>query len=207
MQTILLLAGLLSSLVYVTIDLLSAARYPGYDIAHMAISELSAIGAPAASASLWRILGPVYGALFLAFTVGDLRGAGENRWLRRAGWGMLAFVVWNLLWPIFPMNQRDAEKTTTDIMHLVVGGGSLILMLVIMGVGLPALGARFRRFSIASLAAVAAAGIGAFLYLPAMAAGGSTPWLGVVERVMLYGFLLWIAVLSAALMTRSRRPA
>ena len=204
MQLILLLAGLLSSIAYVAIDLLSAARYPGYDIAHQAISELSAIGAPAASASLWRALGPIYGTLFLAFAVGVFRARGDSRWLRMTGWGMIAFVVWNLLWPFFPMHQRDAAKTTTDIVHLVVGGGSLLLMLGIMGSGMPALSGRFRRYSVASIVAVAAAGIGTFLYVPAMGAGGPTPWIGLVERVMLYGFLLWIAVLSAALMTLTR---
>ena len=202
MRRIFFVAGVLSSLTYVAIDLLSAARYPGYDLAHQAISELSAIGAPESSLSLWRLLGPTYGLLFLVFTVAVIRLGRDNVWLRRSGWAMLAFVAWNLLWPFFPMNQREAAKTASDIGHLVIGGGSLVLILGFIGLGMPALGGQFRRFSLASLIVIGLTGIGTFLYLPAMGAGGATPWLGIVERLMIYGYLLWVAVLAVALMRR-----
>ena len=203
LQLTLLLAGIVSSLVYINIDLMSAARYPGYSLIDMAISELSAVGAPAESARLWRIRGPAYGVLFLGFAIAVLRAGRENWHLRQSGWTMLVFVVWNMLWPLFPMHQRDAAKDASDIVHLVVGGGSLLLMLIFIGFGSHALGARFRRFSLATLAAVGLAGIGTFLYVPAMGAGGATPWLGVVERVMIYGYLVWIAALGGALMWRT----
>ena len=36
------------------------------------------------------------------------------------------------------------------------------------------------------------------------AIGAPTPWLGVVERVMIYSYLLWIAVFALGLLRRSR---
>ena len=45
-------------------------------------------------------------------------------------------------------------------------------------------------------------------YVERVAAMKPTPWLGVVERVMIYGYLLWVAVFAIALTrTTSRSPA
>ena len=61
-------AGLVSSVLYVVIDVIGATSYPGYDYSAQAISEMSAIGAPTVD-----LLAPLYGIwslLFLAFTAG-----------------------------------------------------------------------------------------------------------------------------------------
>jgi hypothetical protein len=202
-------AGVLSSMAYVAVDQLSAARYPGYSFAHQAISELSAIGAPESSARLWSLLGPIYGVLFLAFAIAVLRAGRGNRSLRLTGGMLLAFVIWNLLWPLFPMHQRGTETSFTDLAHLGVGAGSLLLMLSFIGIGSMALGKRFRAFSLATLLAVVVSGVGTFFYVRPMDAGAPTPFLGVVERVMIYAYLLWIAVLAIALfgLPSQRRPA
>ena len=44
----LLLCGLLSSVLYVIIDVIGAVNYLGYDYSAQAISEMSAVGAPTA---------------------------------------------------------------------------------------------------------------------------------------------------------------
>ena len=194
------LAGILSSVVYVVIDLLSAHRYPGYSLVDMAISELSAVGAPAASTQLWSLLGPTYGLLFAFFALGVLVTGWGNRYLRISAWLMVAFVAWGAMWPFFPMHQRDAERNLSDVGHLVLGGGSLLMFTAFIGVGAFALGNRFRRYSLATMATVFVAGIATFMYVPRMSVGESTPWLGIVERVMIYGYLLWVAVLGLQLM-------
>ena len=193
------LAGVLSSIAYVATDLLSASRYPGYSLRDGAISELSAVGAPESSTRLWGLLGPGYGILFATFAVGVLVTGWRNRYLRITGWLMLAFVTWGLLWPLFPMHQRGDVRDMRDIGHLVLGGGSLLLFTAFIGFGAFAFGSRFRAFSLATMVTVFLAGVGTFLYVPTMGAGGATPWLGVVERVMIYGYLLWVAVLAVAL--------
>lgn len=200
LQETLFAAGFLSSVVYVGFDLIAAARYPGYSLVNQAISELSAIGAP--TADLWAWMGPLYAVLFVAFAIGVLRAGRGNRALRLAGWIMLAFVAWGMLWPFFPMHQRGTETTTTDIGHLVLGAGSSLFILGFIGAGAFALGTRFRAWSFASAVVYFATMLGTFGYVARVAAGAPTPWLGVVERVMIYSYLIWVAVLAAALLRR-----
>lgn len=193
------LAGVLSSVIYVVIDLVSASRYPGYSLAHQAISELSAVGAPESSTRLWSLLGPAYGILFAIFALGVLVTGWGNRSLRISGWLMIAFVAWGVMWPFFPMHERGAERNLSDLGHLVLGGGSLAFITAFIGYGAFAFGERFRAYSLTTMVTVFAAGVATFLYVPRMAVGDATPWLGLVERVMIYGYLLWVAVLAAAL--------
>jgi hypothetical protein len=204
LQKTLLVSGLLSSLMYVAFDLVAASRYPGYSLVNQAISELSAIDAPAASASLWKWLGPVYGSLFLAFTIGALRSARGNRALRRSGLIMLAFIGWGMLWPFFPMHQRGTETTSSDLGHLILGGGSNVLILGFIGYGAFALGKHFRNWSLATMAVFFLSAIGTFSYVSEIGAGDPTPWLGIIERIMIYVYLLWVATLAVALLLRDR---
>lgn len=203
-QETLLLGGLLSSVAYVALDLFSAMRYPGYSLVNQAISELSAIGAPAASADLWRLLGPLYGILFGAFTIGVLRAGRGNQALRISGWIMLAFIAWGMLWPFFPMHARGTEPIASDLGHIVLGAGSNILILGFIGFGAFALGRRFRNWSFAIMLVFFVTAIGTFSYMDEVPAGDPTPWLGIVERIMIYVYLLWVAVLAVALIRRDR---
>lgn len=202
LQETLVVAGLLSSVVYVAFDLVAAARYPGYSLVNQAISELSAIGAP--TAAFWARMGPIYGVLFVAFAIGVLRASPGNRALRTAGWIMLAFVAWGTLWPLFPMHQRGTETTSTDLGHIVLGVGSSVLIVGFIGSGVFALGRRFGAWSIASALVYIVTFIGTLAYVSRIAAGAPTPWLGLVERVMIYSYLLWVAALAVALLRRDR---
>jgi len=47
-------------------------------------------------------------------------------------------------------------------------------------------------------------GIATFAFAPRLIAGESTPFLGVVERVNVYGSMLWVAVLGVLLLRRQR---
>ena len=203
MQNTLFIAGLLSSIFYIGFDLIAAARYPGYRLADQAISELSAIGAP--TAEFWAWMGPVYAVLFVAFAIGVLRAGRGNPALRRTGWILIAFVAWGMLWPLFPMHQRGSETTTTDTGHLVLGGGSSLLILGFIGSGAIAFGRRFRAWSFATAFVYFVTCIGTFGYVNRVEAGAPTPWLGVVERVMIYSYLLWVAVLALRLLRHGGR--
>src|SRR5688572_8573376 len=83
-RRILLACGVLSSLLYAVTDLLGGLRYPGYDFASQAISELMAAGAP--SEAFVDPLFLAYDVLVLAFGIAVLReGAGRSRALRITG--------------------------------------------------------------------------------------------------------------------------
>ena len=198
LQKTMCIAGIVSSVVYVGFDLVSAARYPGYSLMNQAISELSAIGAP--TAGLWAWLGPIYAVLFTSFAIGVVHVGRGNRALRLTGWIMLAFVAWGMLWPFFPMHERGTVPVATDIGHFVVGAGSSVLILGFIGAGAFAFGRRFRAWSLTTAFVYLVTSIGTFLYVPLVEPGAPTPWLGVVERVMIYSYLLWIAVLGGALL-------
>ena len=102
----------------------------------------------------------------------------------------------------------DIGPTTalTDVMHIVLGVVDTVLMLSILGFGAAALGRHFRIYSLLTVAAVLAGGASTFAFVPRVAAGASTPWLGVLERTYLGAFLLWVAVLAIALLRSPAAP-
>ena len=198
LQQVLLIAGILSSVLYVSFDQIAAARYPDYSLRDQVISELSATGAP--TAGFWSAMGPFYGILIVGFVIGVIRGAGSNRALRTTGWLILAFVGTGLLWPFFPMHQRGGEFNWQDVGHIIVSALSVVLILSFIGKGARAFGRRFRVYSTASFITFFITAALTFALSPRIAAGEPTPWIGFVERVMIYDYLLWIAVLAVMLL-------
>lgn len=197
-------AGVLSSLVYVVADILCGVRYPGYSFADQVISELSAIGAP--TTALWVQLLQGYAALFAVFTAGVVWRSRGNRRLRLTGWLLVAFVLSGPLWGFVPMHQRGDAFTWTDAGHIALGGVMVALITTVIAVGAGSLGPQFRAFSRGLAVVAGVAGVGTFAYVPSMIAQRPTPWVGVIERVHLYTFLLWIGVLAVALLRRRGGP-
>ena len=202
-REILLSAGILSSLLYVAGDVYRGMRYPGYSFASQTISELSAIGAPSPRLSV--ILSVTYDALLIAFGIGVLRSAEQMRALRVVGFLFVAFGIAGLAWIFAPMQQRGAEIALTDVAHIALSIVSMVFFFALLGVGSRALGVRFRRYSIVTILTVIAFGLLTFVGGLSLAANRPTPWLGVYERVMIYAFMLWVAVLSIALVREGER--
>jgi hypothetical protein len=205
LRDLLLLAGVLSSTVYVTADILCGLRYPGYSFTDQVISELSAIGAP--TTALWVRLLQVFAVLFAAFTIGVIRESRGNRRLRLTGWLLVAFVLSGPLWSFVPMHQRGDVFAWTDAGHIALGGVSVLLVTAVIAAGAGALGRRFRVFSQILVAVAFISGVGTFAYVPRMISQLPTQWVGTVERIHLYGFWLWIGVLAVALVRRHGRSA
>jgi hypothetical protein len=127
LQKILLICGIVSSLLYVAMNVFIPLRWVDYSLASQAVSELSAIGAP--TRTLWVPLGIVYSVLVSAFGWGvwtPERGRGS---LRVVGTLLMAQGVFGLFWP--PMHLRGAPFTVTDALHIVWSGVTLILMLLV----------------------------------------------------------------------------
>jgi hypothetical protein len=195
-QNLLLGAGVASSVVYLTADLLCGLRYPGYRFGDQTISELSALGSP--TAALWATLLRGYALLFVGFTIGVFREGRANRRLRVTAWLLIVFALTGPLWSFVPMHQRGDVFTWSDVGHIALGGVTVILMTAVILVGSDSLGTRFRAFSRLIAGVVLVAGASTFAYVPRMIDQQPTPWLGVIERMCLYGFLLWSAVLAIA---------
>lgn len=198
----LLLCGLVSSLLYVAMNILVPFQWPAYSSFSQTISELSAIGAP--TRPLWVPLGIAYTLLVAAFGVGVWQSADLNRRLRILGGLLVAYGIIGLGWP--PMHQRAVLAagggTLTDTMHIAWSFITVVLMFFEIGFGAAALGKRFRDYSIATAVVLAAFGTLTFIGAPDLAADRPTPWLGVWERVNVLGFMLWIAVLAVNLLQR-----
>ena len=204
-RDLLLMAGVLSSIVYVTADVLCGLRYPGYSFTDQVISELSAIGAP--TTALWVRLLQIFAVLFAAFTIGVVRESSGNRRLRLTGWLLVGFVLSGPLWSFVPMHQRGDVFTWTDVGHIALGGVMVLLITAVITVGAGALGRRFRVFSRILVTVAVISGVGTFAYVPRMINQLPTPWVGTVERIHLYAFFLWVAVLAVALLRRHGRDA
>jgi hypothetical membrane protein len=205
----LLACGILSSLLYLATDILGGLRYEGYSFVNQAISELGAIGAP--SKPLVDPLFLIYALLVLMFGIGLFREAwARNRSLRITAWMLIALGAVGLAVGIFAgptlfaMRQRGTGSLATDSPHIILTGVQVLLLLSAIGFGALALGSRFRVYSIATLVTVIIFGVATSQYAPRLAAGLSTPGLGILERIDVYSSMLWVAVLGIALLKRPR---
>jgi hypothetical protein len=102
------------------------------------------------------------------------------------------------------MTQREelgaGGGTFSDTMHIVLSALTVLLILSQIGFGAAAFSKRFRFYSILTAATVLVFGAKTGLYSPRLAAGDPTPWLGLVERISIGAWLLWMAVVATALL-------
>jgi hypothetical protein len=198
-ESFLLSCGILSSLLYVATTIIGAMVWEGYDSISQTVSELFAIDAP--SRTLVIALFLVYNALMIAFGVGVWRSAGSKRALQVVGGLMVVDQVRGVAGTLFaPMHLRGVQGTSTDIWHIILTSSTVLLILLIIGLGATAFGKRFRLYSIGTILALVVFGTLAGLEGSRLAANLPTPWMGVFERINIFGYLLWVVVLAILLL-------
>jgi hypothetical protein len=170
----------------------------GYSFTSQTISELAAIAAP--SRPLVVPLSITYDVLVIAFGLGVWGSAGRKRPLRFTAGPLVALGVIGFAAPFAPMHLRGAELTLTDTMHIVLTSVTVLLILLAIGFGATAFGKRFRLYSIGTILILLVFGTLAGLDGPRLAANLPTPWMGVYERINIYGYLLWVVVLAVTLL-------
>ena len=200
----LLMYGILSSLLYVAMNIFVPMQFEGYSYTSQTVSELSAIGAP--TRPLWVLMGLVYTVLVGTFGLEVWASAGRNRPLRVVGGLLVASGVIGLFWP--PMHLRGTEFTLTDTMHIVFTIVTNLLMLLALGFGAAAFGRRFRLYSIVTIVLLLVFGTLTGMEAPGVAADEPTPWIGVWERINIGVYMLWVVVLAINLLLRAqvKRP-
>ena len=179
------------------------ALYDGYNSFTQTISELSAINAP--SRPLWVILGILYTFLLAAFGWGVRKSAAQNRKLFIAGSLLFAYGIIGIGWTFAPMHQREVlaagGATVTDSIHLLVMSPlSCLFMMASMGFAAAAFANWFRSYSIVTILLLVLFGVLTGLDAPKVEANLPTPWLGVIERIMMGVFLLWVMILALMLL-------
>jgi len=204
MRKALLVCGAVSSVLYVAaIDVLAPIVYPDYhSYRSQMVSELMALGAPTRPLMVLPMV--LYNLLVFAFAAGVWASAEGKRALRLTsaalvGYGALSSAGLFLT----PMELRSAGFSHQTVLHIwaTVVQGLFIALVLVFGAFVH--GLRFRLYSLAALATCVVFGaLAAF-----EAAQESTPWLGLTERVNIYAWMLWLAVLAISLLPAQARIA
>jgi hypothetical protein len=200
-----LICGIVSSLLYVAMNVVTPMQWKDYRPVSQTVSELSAVGAP--TRPLWLLFGLVYTALVLAFGAGIWMSARRNRSLQVAGGLMVAYGALGFAWPFAPMHPRGTEFTLIDTMHITLAMVTVLLMLFAIGFGAAAFGKRFRFYSIVTIVILLGFGALTTMDAPKIAVDQPTPWVGVWERINIGAFLLWVVVLAGMLWRTPFEPS
>ncbi len=208
-RKVLLWCGIVAVLLYVAADVVGALRFPGYSYTDQTVSELIAIDAP--TRPLLAPLDVLYGVLWIAFGIGIWLSAGQKLALRVVAAGLIAKeVLGTIVTVFFPQHLREVlaagGATYSDTGHLVLTAVGVLFFVTAIGFGATAFGRGFRIYSIATFVALVVFGSLSFGVAPQMALNQPTPWMGVWERINIFGYLLWGAVLAIRLL-RGEPPA
>ncbi|WP_056882383.1 DUF998 domain-containing protein [Phycicoccus sp. Soil748] len=189
-------------------DAIAATVYGGYSRMSQAVSELSATGAP--PRAFLTAMGPVFSVLQLGFGVGMWQSAHGARAIRIAGALMLGHGVMSFFWVLAPMSRREViatgGSTSADTMHLVLAAGTGIFVASYVAVFAVAFGWRFRAYSVLTLAVALVFGR-LSAQVDRLEAGDPTPYMGLLERIGIGAWLLWLAIATVVLLRRNAHNA
>ena len=180
--------------------ILGAMSWQGYSSASQTVSELFGINAPSAPIVVPLFL--IYSILIFAFGWGIWKSSGQKRALRIAAALIVAKEILGVVGTLFtPIHLRGNQGTLTDAMHAIITAvGVLLCMFPAMGFAATAFGKKFRFYSIGTMGIFIVFGVLAGLDGPRLAANLPTPWMGVWERINIFGYMLWIVVLAVTLL-------
>jgi hypothetical protein len=208
-RKILLGCGIVSSVLYIAVDILGTLRYPGYRYTEQQFSELTAAGSPVRPLMIALNVIP-YTLLVVAFAMGVWTSARPKRAGRITGAMLLGYAAFGMAGgAVFPMKPREAlaagEGTLRNTMHIPATMVMSLFILLAMGFGATLLGKRFRYYSYATIAILIVFGVLTSLQAGKMVADEPTPWMGLTERINIYATMLWVAVLAIGLL-RAQKP-
>ena len=144
--------GIISLLSYGAMVFFSPLAYPGYDPLSMAISDLSAVGAP--SAALAERLNALYGPAAVVSAMAVCVGASACRSkLLKAGIGLFAAMEWisTAGYRMFPLVMGEDMSSFQNVMHILVT--VLVVALSVLSLALILAGGRIEGLPSLSLAA------------------------------------------------------
>jgi len=196
---VLLFCGILSSLLYISMDVLAGMQWLNYSWISQEFSRLSSIGAPSRPVIL--AFSPIYTILVAGFGLGVWWSAGRKRALRVVGGMVIVYALVSFVWPqFFPEDLTASVSAFTNTMHIILTIVTVFSWMLILGFGATAFGKWFRIYSIGTLLTVLLFGALTGSQAAALATGQPTPWLGITERINIYSFMLWVVVLAIFLL-------
>jgi Protein of unknown function (DUF998) len=198
-RKILLVCGVLSSALYLAADVFAWQRYPGYSPVSQVFSELLAAGAPTRPLMV-TLVGVPYNLLVVALGLGVWLSPIHARAARIIGVLLVLYAIFSFAGgTFFNMDMRGSEPSPQGAVHPVATALMSVCILYTVGVGATLHGLTFRLYSIATLVTLVVFGVLAGLEAPHLAANEPTPWVGLIERVNIYAWMLWVAVLAMSL--------
>jgi hypothetical protein len=197
----LLACGIVYALLYVIVnDVIAATVYDGYSRMSQAVSELSATGAP--THALLTAVGPVFSLLLIGFGLGIWRSAHGKRSLRVAGVLVVAHGATSFLWLLGPMSQRDVIAagggTSADTLHLVLAAATGLFVAAYVATAAVGFGWVVRLYSLVTIATALVFGL-LSAQVDKLEAGAPTPYMGLLERIGIGAWLLWMVVVAMVL--------
>jgi hypothetical protein len=202
---LLLVLGILSSMLYIAMNIVTPILYPGYNVLSQTVSELSAVGAP--TRSIWVPLALLYSLLVIGFGAGVWQSGVEMKQLKTIGILLMLNGFIGLFWP--PMHQREVLAagggTLTDSLHIAFTMVTLPLMMAVMVIGAMLFGKNFRNYTVGSLVLLVGFGVLTGLDAPSMQANEPTPLMGVYERINIGLYMLWIIVFTIRLFRKEEK--
>lgn len=208
----LLACGIVSSALFVAVDIIASCQWEAYSFADQAFSELTAIEAPTRNLMVMST-GIPYNLLVIAFSVGVwLSSAYVARWraLRITAICLLLHALSGFIGgTLFPMHSRGMEGagTFTDTMHISFTAIEVLSLFLATGFGSVCFGRSFRLYSIITIILLLAGGGVAAMYGQRVAANQPTPGMGIIERLNIYSFMLWTVILAIMLWRKESTAA
>ena len=204
-QRLLLLSGIAAPVLYLFTDVIASFYWKEYSANSQTISEFIAINAP----TRWFVvpLFTIYAILVYAFGIGVWNSALQKRVLHFIGSFLIIKEILGLTVTLFfPIHLRGVEGNYSDVVHGILTGIGVLSILLAIGFSTVAFGKMFRWYSILTIVILIACGLLAGMLGKQYTANEPTPWMGVLERINIYGFLLWNVVLSLSLLYYEKKP-
>lgn len=198
LQRILLICGIVSSVLYLAMNIVVPMMAHQYSVTSQTVSELSAIGAE--TRYLWVALAIPYGCLVIAFGFGVWLSAGKQNLLKAVGFLLIFNSFVGFFWP--PMSLRGDPPVLADALHIVFTGVVVMTFILEMIFAAAAIGGAFRIYSILSIIVLGVFGALTGLEAPRIMVNLPTPMIGVWERISIGSYILWIAVFATVLLRR-----
>lgn len=204
LQTFLITLGIISSILYIITDIVASVMWRDYSRTSQTVSELIGVDAP--TRLYVAILFTIYDLLVYAYGVGIFFASGSKRALKIAAILIIAKEILGLAATLFfPIHLRGVEGNFSDTMHgILTAAGVFLCMFPAMIAGAVSFKGTFRIYSIVTMILFVVFGILAGADQPKYALNMPTPMMGVWERINIYGYMVWIVVLSIMLL-RSKR--
>jgi hypothetical protein len=200
-RALLLACGVFASVLYVLADVIAWQRYPEYNPVSQVFSELLAAGAPTRLLMI-GVVGIPYNLLIVALSTGVWIAGVHPRRSRLIAVLLLMYALSSFAGGMFfNMDMRGTAATPRGALHPLATGVMSIFILLSVAFAATLHGKKFGVYSVLTLVTLVVFGILVSVQAPQLAANQPAPFIGLLERVNIYAWMVWVAVFAISLRT------